>query len=412
VLVGEVVSLTDRHRTPFAAVYSGAEGDLPGIVIHAHAVSQLLHHVRQRNPGLWAEITLALVMAGLGAGLGALPVPLGRRLGYTVLGFGALWGVGGAAFWFSGISLVLISPTIAGALSLWGTDAVTGRQARRQREFIQNAFSRYVSPKVVDQLVSDPTRLSLEGEAREMTFIFTDLEGFTTLSEKVESRALAQMLNAYLDGVCAAILSLDGTVDKFIGDAVFAIFNAPADQHDHAERAVHCALAIDRFSETFRAEQHSKGIPLGVTRIGIHSGRAVVGNFGSHSRMQYTALGDTVNTASRLEGVNKVFGTRMCVSEATRVHVSDVVFRPIAVIVPKGKTEPLGIYEPLDEESANSAFVMRYLEAYALAEQRDPAALDLFEALHAQAPKDKCIALHVERLRESNVGVEMVMHEK
>jgi adenylate cyclase len=128
--------------------------------------------------------------------------------------------------------------------------------------------------------------------------------------------------------------------------------------------------------------------------------------------MQYTALGDTVNTASRLEGVNKVFGTRLCVSEATRMHVEDIAFRPIAVIVPKGKTEPLGIYEPLDEERANSDYVMRYTEAYALAEQHDPRALDLFEALHAMRPDDKCVALHVERLRESNVGVEMVMHEK
>jgi len=201
-------------------------------------------------------------------------------------------------------------------------------------------------------------------------------------------------------------------VDKFIGDAVFAIFNAPADQPDHARRAVQCALAIDRFSEAFRAEQHAKGIALGVTRIGIHTGRAVVGNFGSHSRMQYTALGDTVNTASRLEGVNKVFGTRMCVSEATRLHVDDIPFRPIAVIVPKGKTEPLGIYEPLDEARATSPYVVRYMEAYALAEQRDPGALDLFEELHAMQPGDKCVALHVERLRESNVGVEMVMHEK
>ncbi len=413
VLVGEVVSLTDRHRTPFASVYSGTEGDLPGIVIHANAVSQLLHHVPPRNPGLWAEVLLALAMAGLGAVLGAVPMAIAKRMGVAVLGFAALWGGAGALFWFTGTSLVLISPTIAGALSIWGTDTVTGRQARRQREFIQSAFSRYVSPKVVDQLVSDPTRLSLEGEAREMTFLFTDLEGFTTLSEKVDSRALAQMLNAYLDGVCAAILSLDGTVDKFIGDAVFAIFNAPADQPDHAERGVRCALAIDRFSETFRAEQHAKGIPLGVTRIGVHSGRAVVGNFGSHSRMQYTALGDTVNTASRLEGVNKVFGTRMCVSESTRTHVSDIAFRPIAVIVPKGKSEPLGIYEPLDEERANSPYVMRYMEAYAMAEQRDPRALGLFEELHAMHPEDKCVALHVERLREEgNAGVEMVMHEK
>ena len=412
VLIGEVVSLTDRHRTPFASVSGGNEGSLPGIVIHANAVAQLLERAPPRNLGVGLEVGVVLLLALIGAGLGAIQVAVAWRVGLGMAVFAVLWVAGFGLFRYAGISIVLISPTIAGGLSQWGTDIVMGRQLRRQREFIQTAFSRYVSPKVVEQLVSDPERLKLEGEAREMTFIFTDLEGFTTLSEKVESRVLAHMLNEYLDGVCAAILTLDGTVDKFIGDAVFAIFNAPADQPDHADRAVHCALAIDRFSETFRAEQHAKGIPLGMTRIGVHSGRAVVGNFGSHNRMQYTALGDAVNTASRLEGVNKVFGTRICVSELTRSQVNDVAFRPIAVIVPKGKTEPLGIYEPLDEAQANSPFIMRYLEAYALAEQRDPAALDLFEALHTQAPDDKCIALHLERLRESNVGVEMVMHEK
>jgi class 3 adenylate cyclase len=309
--------------------------------------------------------------------------------------------------------IALISPTIALGLSQWGSDAATGRQARRQKEFIQGAFSRYVSPKVVADMVKDPSRLSLEGENREMTFIFTDLEGFTTLSEKIDAQTLAHTLNAYLDGVCAAILKLDGTVDKFIGDAVFSIFNAPADQPDHAERAVACALAIDRFSEAFRAEQRANGVPLGLTRIGVHSGRAVVGNFGSHSRMQYTALGDTVNTASRLEGINKVFGTRICVSETTRAQVTSVAFRPIAVVVPKGKTEPLGIFEPLDEARAKSSFMMRYNEAYALAEQHDPTARDIFADLHAEAPDDKLVTLHLERLREEgDVGVEMVMHDK
>jgi class 3 adenylate cyclase len=411
VLIGGVESLIDRHRTPFSAFYSGHGGELPGIVIHAHSIWQLLNHVPARNPGEWSEVALVLTMTLLGATLGAFHLALPVRIAAGFLAFAALWAFGLGLFRLTGVSVVLISPSIALGVSQWSADMVMGRQLRRQREFIQSAFSRYVSPKVVEKLVADPEKLSLEGEAHEMSFLFTDLEGFTTLSERVDSRVLAQMLNAYLDGVCAVILSLDGMVDKFIGDAVFAIFNPFADQPNHAERAVRCALAIDGFSEKFRAEQREAGIALGVTRIGVHSGRAVIGNFGSHSRMQYTALGDTVNTASRLEGVNKYFGTRICVSEATRAQVPDIPFRPINVIVPKGKAEPLGIYEPLNEERAHSPFMMKYAEAYEFAEQQDPRALQLFEELRAEAPQDKCVEIHVERLNESAYGP-MVMQDK
>jgi adenylate cyclase len=417
VLIGAVESLVDRHRTPFSSVYGGNVGSLPGIEIHANAVAQLLNHKRPHNLGLASEIALVLLMSLVGAALGGLQIALSARVVLGVLSFAVLWIGGFALFRFAGISIVLISPTIAGGLSQWGSDMVTGRQLRRQREFIQSAFGRFVSPKVVAKLVADPEKLTLEGEAREMTFIFTDIEGFTTLSEELAKRedkhVLAHMLNAYLDGVCAAILQLEGTIDKFIGDAVFAIFNAPADQPDHAERAVQCALAIDRFSEAFRVEQRAKGIELGKTRIGVHTGPAIVGNFGSHTRMQYTALGDTVNTASRLEGVNKYFGTRICVSETTRMHVTDVPFRPIGEIAVKGKEEMFEIFEPLDEARANSAFIMRYLEAYALAKDGNPKAVAIFEELLAEAADDKCVALLYEQMRESSVvGVGMVMHEK
>jgi class 3 adenylate cyclase len=420
VLVGEVVSLTDRHRTPFAAVYSGNDGSLPGIEVHANAVAQLLEHQPQRILGPTSEVALVLLMAIVGAGLGALPVPVYQRIALGFGSFALLWAVGFALFRWIGVSIVLISPSIAGALAQWGTDLVTGRQLRRQREFIQGAFGRFVSPAVVAKLVADPEKLALEGEAREMTFIFTDIEGFTTLSEELAQREkaegthlLAPMLNAYLDGVCAAILRHEGTIDKFIGDAVMVIFNAPADQPDHAERAVRCALAIDAYSEEFRAGQHAKNIRLGKTRLGIHTGTAMVGNFGAHNKMQYTALGDTVNTASRLEGVNKYFGTRICVSETTRTHVADVPFRPIGEIAVKGKAEMFEIFEPLDETRANSSYVMRYNEAYQLAKDGDPKAVKVFEELMNEAPDDKCVALLYEQMRESNVvGVGMVMHDK
>jgi class 3 adenylate cyclase len=427
VLIGEVESLTDRHRTPYSSVFSGNEGSLPGIEIHANAVAQLLEHSPPRNLGIGVEVGVVILMALVGAGLGALQIALAARIALGVLSFAVLWVGGFVLFRYAGISIALISPSIAGGLSQWGTDMVKGRQSRRQREFIQQTFGKFVSPQVVATLVNHPEKLTLEGEARDMTFLFTDIEGFTTLSERIDSRVLSTMLNAYLDGVCNAILELDGTIDKFIGDAVFAIFNAPADQLDHAERGVKCALAIDKFSEEFRAKQHALDppIPLGMTRIGVHSGPAVVGNFGSHTKMQYTALGDTVNTASRLEGVNKYFGTRICISEMTRTQVSDIPFRPIHLIVPKGREEPLAIFEPLDEERANAPDTMRYIEAYDLSDPgADPTtvnprnyakALEIFEDLLAKTPEDekdrKVLEIHVERLREHADGP-LVMHDK
>ena len=432
VLIGEVVSLTDRHRTPFSSVYGGNEGALAGIEIHANAVAQLLEGTPPRNLGAWAEISLVLVMALFGSALGALQIPLLARVAAGFLSFAVLWAGGFALFRLEGISIVLISPSIAGGLSQWGTDMVTGRQMRRQREFIQSAFGKFVAPGVVERLVAHPEKLGLEGEARDMTFLFTDIAGFTTLSEKLAQKEqedgkhrLAPLLNDYLDRVCAEILKLEGTIDKFIGDAVMVIFNAPADQPDHAERAVKCALAIKRCTEAMRSELNpafardypDEEIGLGVTRIGVHTGPAVVGNFGSHDKMQYTALGDTVNTASRLEGVNKYFGTHICVSETTRSFISDIPFRPIHVIVPKGREEALGIYEPLDEERAHSPYIMRYLEAYELAEHRDPRAAKLFEELQKEAPEEDQLLLeiHVERLRltdEEAAYGPMVMHDK
>ncbi len=412
VLIGADLSLTDRHRTPFAAIEAGNRGLLPGIVIHAHSIDQLLTGRQPPDIGRVGNFLVALALAVIGVLLGTSKLELHTRIGLGILTALLFWAGGVGLFHYFSPMVHLVTPTFALAAAMWGSEAVMGREARRQKEFIQGAFGRYVSPKVVDQLIADPKKLSLEGERREMTFLFTDVAGFTTMSEAIPGPELARVLNAYLDGMCQVIHKYDGTVDKFIGDAVFAIFNAPTDQPDHADRAVRCAVEIDQFSERFRAEQNANDIPFGITRIGVHSGMATVGNFGSQEKQEYTALGDAVNTASRLEGLNKHFGTRICVSEVVRSQCNGIPFRPIGLVVVKGKTQAIGMYEPLSEERDQAEYMARYRRAFERLEEGADDARTLFEALHAENPYDGCVEVHLGRLRAGARGTEIAMTEK
>jgi class 3 adenylate cyclase/CHASE2 domain-containing sensor protein len=409
VLIGAEYTLIDRHRTPFKVMF---ERDMPGIVIHAHAAAQFLDHKTARAAGPLGQLLVVGGLAALGIALGALHRHMVLRVAAGLAAIGALWLYGFLGVLEGMTTIPLVMPTVSLGLAMWMTDTVTGREARRQKEFIQGAFSRYVSPKVVSALIADPSKLSIEGDRRTMSFIFTDIAGFTTLSESIETKQLAQILNEYLNEACTIIQRYEGTVDKFIGDAIFAMWNAPLFQDDHEQRAVRCAIELDAFAERFRAAQIAAGVPMGITRIGVHTGDATVGNFGAEMKMEYTALGDSVNTASRLEGINKYFGTRVCVSEATRARIEGVPFRPLALIRPKGKMTSLGISEPLDAERAASDYIRRYDEAYRAMEARDPRALDLLEALHAENRDDKAVALHLKRLKAGETGTEVIMDEK
>src|SRR5205823_4398291 len=172
----------------------------------------------------------------------------------------------------------------------------------------------YLPRPVVERMVASNTLPLLGGEHREISVLFTDVAGFTTFSESMDPQALAILTNEYFEGVCAEIFAQRGLVNAFIGDSVLAFFNAPLDQPDHADRAIAAGLAIARFTTRFSVEQNAQGIPFGKTRIGVHTGIAFVGNIGARERLQYTALGDTLNTGSRLEGLNKAIGTTICVS--------------------------------------------------------------------------------------------------
>jgi adenylate cyclase len=413
VLIGTDLSLTDRHRTPFSTIYADA-GMLPGIVIHAHSLAQFLEGRRPPAIGALGDFVNALGCALLGAMLPAFGGLMTLRVGVGAVFIVLFWLVGGALFHFEGVMIGLLAPTLSLATAHWAMEALSGREARRQREFITGAFSRYVSPKIVHALIRDPSKMSLEGERRVMTFFFTDLANFTTLSEALDAHDLGRLVNDYFNGVTEILLKYDGTICKFEGDAVFAIFNAPLDQPDHAERAVKCALEIDAFADRFRADWNARhGEELfGITRIGVHTGAAVVGNFGSWTRFDYSAMGDAVNTAARLEGVNKQFGTHICVSEATRALCSGIEFRPLGAVVVKGKTKGIAIFEPLHPERSREDYIARYEAAYAKLESLAPDAADLFAALSRENPADRCVALHLARLARGERGAELVLTEK
>jgi class 3 adenylate cyclase/CHASE2 domain-containing sensor protein len=413
VLIGTDITLDDRHRTPFATVRGDRDPTMAGVVIQAHALSQLLDGKSSPRVVWWIDLLIAFGAGLVGAALGTFSVSLWWRAAGLILAIVAGWFFSAyTLFYQAQIMIGLIAPTLSSAAAFAAMESLSGRDARRQREFIHGAFSRYVSPKLVERLVRNPERMKLEGERREMTFLFTDVKDFTTMSEKLESHDLAHILNAYLEGITAIVLGRDGMVDKFIGDAVFAIFNAPVDLPDHADKAVHAALEIDRFCQEFHETQVRAGIPFGITRIGVHTGTAVIGNFGSSARFTYTALGDAVNTASRLEALNKHFGTRIAVSEATVAQCKTVRFRPIASVVLKGKSEAVAVYEALHEGDGSEDFMERYAAAFAQLEGRAPGALALFDQLTQEAPDDPCVALHLDRLRRGDHGTTVTMTEK
>jgi class 3 adenylate cyclase/CHASE2 domain-containing sensor protein len=399
VLVGPILEAIDRHPTPLSRGTAG-EGT-PGVLIHAQALAQLMDGGRLPIPGVAAGLAMLGLAGALGLGLVLLSLGWPARLALGILLLGGWWA---GAFWLASRGAGLwpvVGPTLALGLTSFAGTAWLERRERSQRRFIRKAFEQYRAPSMVRRLARDPAALRLGGERREITCLFTDLAGFTTLSEQLPPERLVAVLTAYMEGVLALVLEHEGTIDKLIGDAVHAFWNAPENQPDHARRALLTALAIDRFAEAFRAEQHALGIPLGVTRIGVHSGPAVVGNFGGRQRVDYTPMGDVVNTAARLESVNKQLGTRICVGEAVALACPDIATRPVGDLVLVGKTQPLATRTP----GADPA----YEAAYALLARGDPAAAAAFEPL---APGDPLAAFHLERLRRGESGARVVLEHK
>jgi class 3 adenylate cyclase len=212
--------------------------------------------------------------------------------------------------------------------------------------------------------------------------------------------------------MCNIVQSYEGTIERISGDGLVAFFNAPVDQEDHAQRAVECVLELDSFSQKFEKVQREAGVPVGTTRIGVNTGWVTVGNFGSEARFQYTAMGDAINTAARLEAANKYFGTRLCTSGLTRARCQEILFRPVGDVVLAGKQRSISVFEPIAQDTASAIALSRYLKAYETMQQGLPEAMDLFGLLVQENPLDGLSGFHYQRIRSGETGVLIELKQK
>lgn len=249
------------------------------------------------------------------------------------------------------VFIEVIPPATGFILSFISTILLNYSLEGKQKRFIHSAFSQYLSPKLIDKLIENPDLLKLGGEKRHLSIMFSDIQSFTTLSESMKPEQLTAMLNEYLSEISRIIIESGGTIDKYIGDAIVAFWNAPADVDNHAAVAISTCLKYQKRLEELNENFKSKYGKEIFARIGLNTGDAVVGNMGSDLRFDYSMFGDSVNTASRLEGLNKQFGTYFICSQLTKVEaetvLSDVYWQKMGKIIVVGKTEPVEIYEPI-----------------------------------------------------------------
>lgn len=388
---------------------------MPGVQAHAMALGQMISGRLLQRPS-WARgaEALALVLGAWVAGVVALRAPIRSSALVSALLLVGLAGGAWLAFVQAYWLLDVANPGLAVLLSFGLASGVRHRLTEREQRWIREAFSRYVSPNRVAHLMAHPEQLALGGERRVCSFVFTDLAGFTSMVEGSDPARVVPVVNAYLDAMLAMVFKHEGTLDRFMGDALVVMFSAPVVQADHRQRALDCALDMHAFSAVFCRQQQAQGLAWGHTRIGVHCGEVIVGNFGGQTLFDYRALGDPINTAARLESVNKHLGTRVCVSQAILAGCPDAQVRPVGRLRLQGKTEVLHAYEPLAAMCPGSCPDPK---GYALALQHlargeSAQALALLEALAQRYPQDPLLALHLTRLREGATDDLIVPHTK
>ena len=335
--------LADLHPVPTDSAF-------PGVEVHATFLDNLLSgDFLVQSPG-WQTVLMTFLMAVLTGVVVSFTTSPALLLALTPAGLVIPIALSLGAY-ASGFWLPLIQPEASGALTMIFTLVGNFFFEGRQKHFIKSAFKQYLSHAVIEQLLANPEKLKLGGERRTISILFSDLEGFTSISESLEPEILTAMLNDYLTAMTEIITEEGGTVDKYEGDAIIAFWNAPVAMPDHAERAMRAALRCQaRLAEMRPGLKKRVGRDLRM-RIGLNTGPAIVGNMGSHTRFNYTMIGDAVNLAARLEGANKEFGTYTLVSAASCAEArGHFQVRELGRIIVAGKNEPVSVYELLSTE--------------------------------------------------------------
>ncbi len=394
VLVGlSAVGLLDIKASPISGV-------VPGVEIQAAALDTLLNNRSFRFPGKmisWFFIVLLALAAGWTVSI--LRKPAAQAASFA--GFLAVPAAAATAAFAGKIWLDFVAPLAAVLLTIVGAAVLNYMVEGRERRFLKGAFHHYLSPAVIDRIVADPGHLKLGGEQREVTSYFSDVAGFTSISEALGPAGLVALLNEYLTEMTDLILDSGGTLDKYEGDAIIAFWNAPLDDPDHALRAARTALACQTRVAAIGPELEKKYGRRIRMRIGLNTGPAIVGNMGSARRFDYTAMGDTINLASRLESAGKQYGVWLLAGEATvRKAGGAIVSREVDVIRVVGKTEPVRIFELIGESGKVDDVTLRRLERFSQGLEkfrlRDFCAAD---ALFADVVDDPVAVLYRDRCR-------------
>jgi len=408
VFVGGDLPDIDQFDTP-ATRLTGEP--MTGLKVHATMLTQLLDGRlpgRVNGAALWV-IAVFVVLAGTFTSM--IDIRPGM-LTLVVIGQMAFFGSIPFLFEWQGMDTQGLPAFgwIAGwLLAYMATEATVKAMGSDQKRFAQSALGKYLPRDIAAQILKDPSKLSLRGERLPIFTLFTDIEGFTSLSHVIAPEKTAALLNAYLDGMSDIVLNNGGTIDKFVGDAVVAFWGAPIARPDDGRNALNAALEMLNFTQKF-GEGNPDRAMVGRTRVGLHHGEAIVGNFGGEGRISYTALGDSMNTAARLEGANKYLKTKALVSDDVRRLVETDVLRPMGRIVLSGRPTPIVVWEPAPEMEPDKRQELTRL--WLQFDTGDREALHAIEAIAAANDKDVALSAFAYRLLQAGPGGHFVLGEK